>query len=1629
MKNVTKLVKKVITLAILFALPVLSFSQFNEEKCLYDFDETALIPTNPSGVYESKNGWFLPVHGTIRLLVVFAQIDYDTGTDPNPNNQDEWDVGKLPAWADNLFDANVPSGQAQGLVTRYFQEASFGSFNVLGDYLVKSPNNDEIFTVLYSEIQSQGYDNALINKINQVTNGNFYTGHGLNNVTYFDNWTVTSLGKEKITPTIDSPHKYDHVVFIWRNRTGYNGTGTSSPGTLNKLLLGYKADSYMNIGSNNKIPTSITRHEFSHQLFGGNNFHCAGGGWGPDNYWIPITGGWSALGLSVSSLLCWNAWDRQRLDWKPAGNTYEISARDQNNAVEVNGDLDATNPDDAGIYTLRDFITTGDAIRIKLPFIDPVNEFPEYIWLENHTGTQNNGSPFDRWHFQDSDCVDDFTPGLMAYLQIDKDTRSSDNYLEVFGGYADYLRPLTAEGFYERTYESNQVFNDCVQWGNTYAFSKGLQNPFTGGGDEEKYTVDVDGSGDITRDDIRDNFVELKNGDYYKNLFELGHNDHVFTLNGNNKIGITTNPSSASMMNMVSYENPKPGQKNLRRIYLNGISIEIIGIDANNNLQIRIRFDDVDIDRNVRWCADEIVLNPIITESGYSLNIKAGKTLTLDQSLTATRMDNPIVVNGENIFADPTTFIVKPDAKINLEPNAKIQLKDNSTMHLNTASHCIVGNNGNIEVKSGTTFYIDDCGILEIIGNGKLIVRSGATLCISPNAVLAFENGLQNLIMESGVTIPNGYVDPTILINNTLSNYTINTNTTWTSENYFVNGSLTIEPQSSLTIKTSTLNFVDKNSNIIVKPGAKLIIDGSTLTNACSEPWQGIQVWGDKSHSQNPDANGNYAQGYLELKNGAVIENAVCAVDLWKPDDWSSTGGIVYADNVTFRNNAKSVHALYYHNYNPNNPTEEWEYSSNFKNCTFEITADYPGTETFYKHVDLSHVNGIDFQHCDFSVADNVNGVSSYNIGIAGYDAQLKVTALCSSQVAPCPEEDLEKCTFTGFYRGVSAVNDGGSPVTFYVNNANFINNAYGVKTRSMDNATVLFSDFEIGQLYSCGAGINSDNVTGFAYEENNFSKYTGGPQANYFGIVIHDSKDVNEVYKNSFTGLSYANFADGINWLWNGNPDEDNRYKGLAYYCNQNSNNYADFYVSENRPSGIQAFQGGDNNPAGNTFTQNGATWHFYNGGEHLVQYFYNQNAPNEIPDPAKINDVALTPVNDENGCPSHYGNDIRVVLTAAQKTDAEQTYYDNLSDYNNTKTLYDSYKDGGSTSDEELDIETAQPDDMWALRSQLLGDSPHLSFDVLKKAADKTDVFTESALFDILAANPDELRKDTLISYLENKEQPLPDYMIDLLKQLAEGTTYKTALQEQMAGYKHNYTRAALDIVRSILNDTVMNDTLLRNWLDNIGGITSDRQIISSYISEGDFTDAYTLANMLPNLYGLHGADSIEHLYYMDLLHLQDTLYQQGRNTYQLDSAEKTLVENIAASSNDVAGSYAKSILEAVYDDYYPDCPEVNNTAGYKHGNVINSETLGKVYGLDITVKPNPAGQWAAFDYTLPKDETNATITITNAIGSIVKVLNVTGNQGQKLFDTRSLSAGIYLYTLKSGSYSKSGKLIIRK
>src|SRR5690606_33053723 len=107
---------------------------------------------------------------------------------------------------------------------------------------------------------------------------------------------------------------------------------------------------------------------------------------------------------------------------------------------------------------------------------------------------------------------------------------------------------------------------------------------------------------------------------------------------------------------------------------------------------------------------------------------------------------------------------------------------------------------------------------------------------------------------------------------------------------------------------------------IIVEPGGQLIVDGGHIR--CAYPdgfWAGIEAWGNKNQPQHLPNVGMW-QGYVELRNGAIIEDAREAFTNWHPWDWNSMGGMIRAlgtaeEPVVFKNCRRSAEFMAYQNF------------------------------------------------------------------------------------------------------------------------------------------------------------------------------------------------------------------------------------------------------------------------------------------------------------------------------------------------------------------------------------------------------------------------------------------------------------------------------------------------------------------------------------------------------------------------------------------------------------------------------------------------------------------------------------------------------------------------------------------
>ncbi len=820
----------------------------------------------------------------------------------------------------------------------------------------------------------------------------------------------------------------------------------------------------------------------------------------------------------------------------------------------------------------------------------------------------------------------------------------------------------------------------------------------------------------------------------------------------------------------------------------------------------------------------------------------------------------------------------------------------------------------------------------------------------------------------------------------------------------------------------------NKNAKTIVPVGTRLILDGGLMTNNDNNFWQGIEVWGNSSMHQYT-VNGLCAHGYLELKNGAVIENAKCAVELWRPNHWSTTGGIIHAIDATFKNNAMAVHALCYSNYDPNT-LKETNYRGFLKNCSFIIDEDYLGTETFLKHVKLGVVNGIRFLGCDFSADRSVNGVHPWCIGISAYNAGFSVDSYCAQALDPCPVNDLKKSTFTGLSSGICVDGDGSTSRIFTVNETVFTNNDTGIKATNISYPVVHNNEFCIGRGEYCDFtyGIHLKNVSSFTIEDNYFHPYSHS-NATTVGIAIAESRGVNDVYRNTFENLSRANLAFGRNAINTNIGPLPGSILGLTYTCNEYTGNQRDIMVLQlDGVACVQLLQGSVAIPAGNTFTQSG--FQIYNNGSYSIEYYYNSNETDETPNVSLLYQVNTHGTTSINPCHTHYGRGA-LLKSASEKSALESDYLSAYSTYLNLKQLYESLIDGGNTANQIADINNATPADMWQLRARLLDLSPYVSGQVLASAAERSDIFSDPVLFEILAANPDELKNDSLIAFLENKTNPLPDYMIELLRQIASGASSRTALVAQIAKYSHDYTLAAGDIVRSNLSDTMANPTELRQWLGNMNDIAADRMVVASYLEEGDSVSAFALANMLPQLYGLQGNDLTDHHDYMRLINLYQTLKSANRTVYEMTETETATVDSIAELGTGISKSMAQSLLEQVLDTIIETCPEhiTDMEEGNRGSGFYDNQSVNKAIGVTTNVGPNPATTWTTVEYTLPSETSTAILTLTNTLGINVLSTDLNGKQGNKVLDLRGLASGIYIYTIRYEQHIETGKLIITK
>lgn len=206
----------------------------------------------------------------------------------------------------------------------------------------------------------------------------------------------------------------------------------------------------------------------------------------------------------------------------------------------------------------------------------------------------------------------------------------------------------------------------------------------------------------------------------------------------------------------------------------------------------------------------------------------------------------------------------------------------------------------------------------------------------------------------------------------------------------------------------------------------------------------------------------------------------------------------------------------------------------------------------------------------------------------------------------------------------------------------------------------------------------------------------------------------------------------------------------------------------------------------------------------------------------------------------------------------------------------------------------------------------------------------------------------------------------------------------------------------------------------------MTSDYQIIDSWLQEKNTSSALSLLKLIPQLYPLDSIGTVEYNYYKSFKTWQAGLIDQNIDMINLDSTQIAYLQSIASNSQGIAGLQASNILEFAFRVPYISCPGCPN-GPVKEGSNNKGDLLNKIYEPRVSIKPNPSNTWVAFTYQIFKGEYNSFIKISNLNNEVIKSISLNHSQGQEILDTCEIPSGVYIYTLTNGPYSKSGKLSV--
>jgi hypothetical protein len=381
-----------------------------------------------------------------------------------------------------------------------------------------------------------------------------------------------------------------------------------------------------------------------------------------------------------------------------------------------------------------------------------------------------------------------------------------------------------------------------------------------------------------------------------------------------------------------------------------------------------------------------------------------------------------------------------------------------------------------------------------------------------------------------------------------------------------------------------------------------------------------------------------------------------------------------------------------------------------------------------------------------------------------------------------------------------------------------------------------------------------------------------------------------------------------------------------------------------------------------------------------------------------------------DTLSCPSNFlagGGSFKGKLLAA------------ASNITTTTTTLDALVDAGNTTELTNEVNQAETSEGFLLRNELLATSPYLSDTVLQTASDKENVLTNPLIRDVLVANPQSAKNQQVLESIDERNNPMPDYM---KQQILNGQTIasqKAQLEAELHQSKVKYNNALNHLNRQYMADSTINplDSIIP-LLSTAQSIEARYQLAGIYLQQNN---AVALSNTLNNIVSDFDLSNYRQSELQNLTayyNLLQNMHNSNRSIYELSESEKAALMDIKNDSVNLASALARNLLiyngELVYE-----APVILPDFELKSSLITEPVDIKvpKDEYASLNIYPNPTKDYIICEYDIKQDYKQAILIIIEAeTGRSLQSIHLDYKQDSKTINLKGYKPGSYIITLQA-------------